>query len=722
MRELKELYKRFVSEVVAHQSEALFGNEQMLTKLAKGNKTLLQKLIDRIKQFIDVIRAKTPEERSLTKKLQQAQRLFEKALDNAGVEYIKSTSNTSENVDRESQVQYNNSNEIRFSTKTAKYISYSKIGEDNIRAIRRQLSKLYEGLNDVIADGIAIGNGNDVYIIDSGKENKEIRFGIRKIISISNDDLRLEYIRRTNNESISKGHISDELSSRFGNEHDNDRGRDMRREFGEELSADTRESTNNERRVSNEDANRGGLKYSLKDTQKEALESRGVKGDAYLDCEDLANEILAVGGEITNDAKAVLYHATSVENAKKIIESGKMYGKEDNLFFSTRSDGEIKGYGNAIVRAEIPLEKLQLNDVFDKEVHLTMSVRPNTLTNIRFSLKEKQSQSKKISIGMTDDERYEILKNRVIYNIPNIESNNSITIPDWQDINKYFGKEKRNLIQKIAYEFGVLDKEYRNTDVELNFKFSNNNFRESYNKQGRNYVAFAKMFSVFDEIINRAIGIETHNRNDYKQDVTLDKVFVLVSAYQEGENIVPVKLEVKKFKDKTSSLYVAISLSAIKKTEVWKQGTTDNGVAQNSRSVNISIADLFKNINPSDKSFYKYIPKNFLNDSVKFSLKETSSSNKTQYRDIIARASKLEKYIADNTKLKKYSRQDAKDVISSVMTNEKYFDGYDVTLRGKSRAQIERILWNGLNGRDPGERASVALEAGKVPLSGAFSL
>ena len=48
-----------------------------------------------------------------------------------------------------------------------------------------------------------------------------------------------------------------------------------------------------------------------------------------------------------------------------------------------------------------------------------------------------------------------------------------------------------------------------------------------------------------------------------------------------------------------------------------KQGNTETGVTQNSRSVDISIAQLFSKINPSDKNFLKYIPDGFLNDSQK---------------------------------------------------------------------------------------------------------
>ena len=122
--------------------------------------------------------------------------------------------------------------------------------------------------------------------------------------------------------------------------------------------------------------------------QATALSSRNIKGDELLDVVDLASDILSVNGQITDDAKAVLYHGTTHENAKKIVESGKMFGKEDALFFSTKKDGIVLDYGEDVIEVQIPLEKLKLNDVFDSEVHLTMSVKPYTPTNIRFALPE----------------------------------------------------------------------------------------------------------------------------------------------------------------------------------------------------------------------------------------------------------------------------------------------------------------------------------------------
>ena len=64
--------------------------------------------------------------------------------------------------------------------------------------------------------------------------------------------MRVEYLRGTNNDAVSKGYISDGLSSRLGDGYDNNRRRDLRRELGEELSSDTRKSENHQEGISSE--------------------------------------------------------------------------------------------------------------------------------------------------------------------------------------------------------------------------------------------------------------------------------------------------------------------------------------------------------------------------------------------------------------------------------------------------------------------------------------
>ena len=239
---------------------------------------------------------------------------------------------------------------------------------------------------------------------------------------------------------------------------------------------------------------------------------------------------------------------------------------------------------------------------------------------------ENISKSKTlIRPGMTETERYKALKNRNIVvdakvrtdKIKSVQEKIDFTQDSFDALNF---SDKRKLIVKIGDEFGVFDKSYDNADISLTFNYSRNNARESLNKQQHNYYQFVKMLSCFDAVIDNAVGIEVHNRNEegYKADKTLKNVYVLTSAFEDGDSIVPVKLEVKEFTDKNNALYVAIALESINKDGVVVQEVANDSVAQQvTRPSTISISDFFKKINPSDKSFLKYIPDGFLNTEQK---------------------------------------------------------------------------------------------------------
>jgi hypothetical protein len=69
-------------------------------------------------------------------------------------------------------------------------------------------------------------------------------------------------------------------------------------------------------------------------------------------------------------------------------------------------------------------------------------------------------------------------------------------------------------------------------------------------------------------------------------------------------------------------------------TEVLDRGNTINGVTQQPRSVNISIANIFSKINPSDKSFLKYIPDGFLSDEqLKAKKQAIKEANDADYKN-----------------------------------------------------------------------------------------
>lgn len=91
--------------------------------------------------------------------------------------------------------------------------------------------------------------------------------------------------------------------------------------------------------------------------------------------QDLADEIKDNGGRINPDCTVTLYHFTTPANKKQIESSGIMYGKEDGIFFSTRKNGQAVGYGQAVVKVKVPLNKLELDDTFGNEAHLRIPTR-----------------------------------------------------------------------------------------------------------------------------------------------------------------------------------------------------------------------------------------------------------------------------------------------------------------------------------------------------------
>ena len=110
-----------------------------------------------------------------------------------------------------------------------------------------------------IADEIAIVKGDTVYIVDSSWENGKTEMGVRDILPMTDASLRNDFVRRNNNDAISKGRVSNGLSSRIKRAFSGDRSRDLRRESGSELQADKGKSENQQKGVSGENANKRGL-------------------------------------------------------------------------------------------------------------------------------------------------------------------------------------------------------------------------------------------------------------------------------------------------------------------------------------------------------------------------------------------------------------------------------------------------------------------------------
>ena len=174
---------------------------------------------------------------------------------------------------------------------TVKYLSSNKVGASNMEYIRSQLRNLYRGVSDGIADGIAIGDGNTVYIVDSGRENGKLDFGVRRMRTFSADIAREAFIRRENDKARSNGNISNELLGNFARGWGSNFGRSLRRESGTELQADKTESQNQQNGVSGENANQRGLTEEF--SSPEEAKASGKVSDAKFSIEfadDIANK------------------------------------------------------------------------------------------------------------------------------------------------------------------------------------------------------------------------------------------------------------------------------------------------------------------------------------------------------------------------------------------------------------------------------------------------
>lgn len=104
-----------------------------------------------------------------------------------------------------------------------------------------------------------------------------------------------------------------------------------------------------------------------------SLEDR-VGGDELLDTLEMIEEIKSVGAQVNDRGIVTVYHATSKDAAVKIEKTGYMRASEDALFFSTKSDGQISGYGESIVKLEVPAEKLFIDDIFSDEARLIIEL------------------------------------------------------------------------------------------------------------------------------------------------------------------------------------------------------------------------------------------------------------------------------------------------------------------------------------------------------------
>ena len=349
--------------------------------------------------------------------------------------------------------------------------------------------------------------------------------------------------------------------------------------------------------------------------------------------------------------------------------------------------------------------------------------------DIRFSLSDDENTTdnfengKKITSEMSDEDRYEVLKDKVL-KIPRYDAVKAEKF-DVSNLENMGVKNARPIIRKIAEQFGITGKTYKNQDMELEFDYSKGSLDESIQKQKRNYGDFAKMLSVFNEVVDNAIGIEVHNdryKGTEREDVHNINNYVLVSAFSDNEGIIPVRMLVKEFDNKSNTLRMVVSLNKIEDRLHAQTPDIKNAEQKYAPlSSNVSLSELIKNVNSLDADFLKYVPDAFLSSEQK-SAKEKAMENEKEYIDKYKKGSdKIKFYIDDeNTEEKpkqKVSKFRTNTLERAKMTEEsphglfgtneteEMNEGFEYKVRGKRTYESEAKAY--LENDYDGEAASI---------------
>ncbi len=352
------------TELVADfTAKEILTNEDSVRRLVNRNRNVVVRVYEWVKDKIKTLTTKGGSRENLAY-LRKAERMLSKVLNmptggvNIGEEdkeikrqkaETEETSNLTSTVDKHLELLYNNS---RFSLqRRAKYIAYDKIGKANIEAIRKKLQNIYAGVGNAVADGIGIEVGTTVFIVDSGKDQGEIAFGVRQRITISNSELRKQRLEALNERAVSKGYVSSELFGRFGGTSDNRNGSGIGRELGAKLSTNQGETEHQQGRVSerNGDSRGRGLNSRFSISVDSEGNSLSEQQQEYFKDSKVRN----AAGELTP-----VYHGSS--NEFFVFDRNRM-GKGNDQFgagfyFATDEESSLH-YGDKVIKGYLNITK-----------------------------------------------------------------------------------------------------------------------------------------------------------------------------------------------------------------------------------------------------------------------------------------------------------------------------------------------------------------------------
>ena len=164
-------------------------------------------------------------------------------------------------------------------------------------------------------------------------------------------------------------------------------------------------------------------------------------------------------------------------------------------------------------------------------------------------------------------------------------------------------------VKRLAAKLGII-KEHESPQLDFTINFSGNNVDISASHQAKvkmpdKMYKFGEMLTCFDDVVKNAKLLEVHSEEEYhnrkpehKINKSIDKTYVMFSAFNDSEGIVPVKLSVFKMKDNNvNPIHMAITLPTIKKAEVSEVDYQSNDPHISLSAFDYNVSDLLREIN-----------------------------------------------------------------------------------------------------------------------------
>ena len=251
----------------------------------------------------------------------------------------------------------------------------------------------------------------------------------------------------------------------------------------------------------------------------------------------------------------------------------------------------------------------------------------------------KSISNNKITPNMDESERADIIRNTTIDVVEFKDDKAELSGKEVLKLKSTYKSKAQKILKPLAEKFGVF-KDYSNDDIKLEFNYSRNSLEESIHKENErsaNFYDFAKMLYVFDDVVANAQAIETHTDKyveTKRENRNLKQVYVLMSAFKDGDFIIPVEFNIKEFVDEVKNqLYVSVTLQKMK-ADLMGTSSEQSSYHIPKSTFNYSLPDIIKNVNPADKEFLKYIPDELLSKEQKTSKNIALSQEKERLYDM----------------------------------------------------------------------------------------